>query len=52
MNTAIEIIRVDEENQKGFIVAMNNDLVVVNNITLGTVEEWDLEDLKQCVKFV
>ena len=52
MNTAIEIVRVDEENQKGFIIAMSFDLVVVKNTTLGIVQWWDLEDLKQCIKFV
>lgn len=52
MRTEIEIIRVDEANFKAEIIGLENNKVIVNNITKGQVEEWDLEDLKQCVKFI
>ena len=52
MKTEIEIIRVDEANQKGFIIALRQDEIVVENITLGRVQIWNLEDMKQCIKFI
>jgi hypothetical protein len=52
MKTEIEIIREDEANQKGFIIALREDKIEVENITLGEVQIWDLEDLKQCIKFI
>ena len=52
MNTKIELIRTDEANHKAEIIGMNNDKMTINNITLGTIQFWDLEDIKQCIKFV
>ena len=52
METPIEIIMVDEKNQKANIIALENNQVVIQNITLNRVEKWNLEDLKQCVKFI
>jgi len=52
MRTEIEIIRTDEVNHKAEIIGLNNNKVTINNITKGTIEFWDLEDLKQCLKFV
>ena len=52
MYEKIEIIRVDEESQQGFIIAMNSEEVVVENITLGRFQIWEIEDFRQCVKFV
>ena len=52
MRTEIEIIRVDEENWKAEIIGLRNNKVIVDNFGRGKVEEWDLEDLKQCVKFL
>lgn len=52
MRTEIEIIRTDDESQKGFIIGLRQDKVIVENITLGEVQIWDLEDLKQCIDFV
>lgn len=52
MKTEIEIIRVDEENQKGFIIGLRQDKVIIENITIGEVQIWNLEDLKQCINFI
>lgn len=53
MNVKIEIIRVDEENHKATIIALENNLVVLINHSLGNMrQEWDLEDLNQCVKWL
>jgi hypothetical protein len=52
MKTEIEIIRTDEVNQKAFIIALRQDRVIVENITLGAIQIWHLEDLKQCIKFI
>ena len=52
MKTRIEIIRLDEENHQGEIIALRHDKVVIDNKTLGKTQEWDLEDLKQCIKFM
>ena len=52
MNTEIEIIRTDEANHKAVIIGMNNDKMTINNTTLGTIEFWDLEDIKRCMMFV
>lgn len=52
MKTEIEIIRTDEENQKGFIIGLDNNLVIIQNDTVGEIQEWNLEDLKQCLKFI
>ena len=52
MNTEIEILRQDQEiSHKAIITALKDDKVIVKNITLNKVQEWSLEDLKQCVKF-
>ena len=47
MKTLIEIIRTDEANHKGVIIALRQDEVIVENLTLNRVQVWDLEDLKQ-----
>ena len=52
MIVEIEIIMVDEANHRAKIIALENNLVIVWNNTLGRTEEWDLEDLKQCVRFI
>ena len=52
MKTEIEIIRTDEVNQKGFIIELTQNKIVVDNTTLGIMQIWDLEDLKQCIKFI
>ena len=52
MKTEIEIIRVNEENQKATIIGLENNKVVIYNEFLKTIDKWDLEDLKQCVKFL
>lgn len=51
MRTEIEIINVDEENEKAFIIGIEDDLFLVENETKKNIQYWDLEDLKQCVKF-
>tara|TARA_Y100000389_G_C16966440_1_gene273563 strand:- start:4 stop:162 length:159 start_codon:yes stop_codon:yes gene_type:complete len=52
MRTEIEIIRTDDENEKAFIIGLRQDKVIIENITLGEIQVWDLEDLKQCVDFI
>ena len=52
MRTEIEIIRTDEENHKAEIIGLSNNKVTVNNLTLKTITFWDLDDLKQCVKWI
>jgi len=52
MRIEIEIIRTDEANHKAEIIGLSNNKVIVNNLTLKTITFWDLEDLKQCLKFV
>jgi len=52
MKTEIEIIRINEANQKGFIIALKQNKIVVDNTTLGITQIWNLEDLKQCIKFI
>ena len=52
MNTQIEIIRTDEANHKAVIIGMNNNIMKVENITLGKIQFWCLEDIKQCMMFV
>ena len=52
MKTLIEIIQVDAENQKAIIIALRQDKIIVENLTLNKVQVWDIEDLKQCVKFI
>ena len=52
MRTEIEIIRTDEVNHKAEIIGLSNDQIIINNLTNKTIEFWDLEDLKQCLKFV
>jgi hypothetical protein len=51
MNTKIQIIRTDEKNHDAIIIALSNNEVIINNITLGKTQIWDLEDLKQCIIF-
>lgn len=52
MKTEIIITRTDEANHKGFIIALRQDRVIVENITLGAIQIWHLEDLKQCIRFI
>ena len=51
-NTPIELIKVDDENEIGYIIEINGEIVKLMNTTLGRVEEWDIEDLRQCVKYL
>ena len=52
MRVQIQIARVDERNHDAFIVALSNNKIIVDNITIGKIQVWDLEDLKQCLIFV
>jgi len=52
MKTEIEIIRTDEKNQLAQIIGLRNNKVIVYNKTLSKEQEYDLEDLKQFIKFI
>ena len=48
----IEIIKCDEDNEFGYIIEINKKYVKIYNNTLCRVEDWDLEDFKQCVVYL
>ena len=52
MKTEIEIIMVDEPNLRADIIGLENNLVKILFLDSGSIENWDLEDLKQCIKFI
>lgn len=52
LKTEIEIVKVDEKNHTGWIKALKGDKIEIYNRTLRNYETWELEDFKQCVKFV
>ena len=52
LRTDIEIVKVNEENHDCVIKALKGDKIELYNRTLLNYETWELEDFKQCVKFV
>jgi hypothetical protein len=52
MKTNIEIIKANGNNQAATIISKDGNRVTIENHTLGTINSWNIEDIKNVIKYI